>query len=398
MQKALVFRSKVVEDVPKVTKGKTVRIISPHYSRAKEDYGISAIHSPPLQGFSASPSADDDPSPSEEPSPIDPFDVQSDEGIPQLDDEDLYRSTIANAAALGASPVPLNMSMPVKPAARAPALRFGGNASALELRSQAGFSSAAATANRPHYDVDDFTRLLLTGEKLLTETNTRNFTPPAHEQVFQLADSNSNTDASSVSRQSIFEPHPEAHPESPSTSMDVPLSDEERHGLVQSPPAIGRSRPSVPPSHQRKLVKQHVPQTVLFDSMSSSPPGGNLQPTPSAEASPLATLNISRHLNKPLPPPPRAEPAAAMEPGPDLRSDAVGVADVSLAPPKHLGRVASKRSPPPLPAARRQAQADGFQASPVSTSFTHTVNNIDKAHVTHIIEFSLLRASATSTT
>lgn len=367
--------------MPKVSKGKTVRIISPHYSRAKDDSGASAIHSPPLHGFSASPPADDDSFPSSEPWSVDPFNVQSDEGTPQDDDEELRRNTIANATALGAPQIPWNVSMPVRPAPRAPALQFGGDASALGLRSQADFSTPAATANRPHYDVDDFKRLLLTGEKLRTETNTSNFTPPGHGQGLQLGDSNSNTDASSVSRQSIFEPHPEAHPESPSTSTDVPLSDEERHSLVQSPPASGRSRPSVPPSHHGKLVKQHIPQTIVFDSMSSSPPACSPQPTPLVEASPPATLNMPRHLNKPLPPPPRAESAATNKPGPDLGSDALEVPDVSLAPSKHLGRVASKRSPPALPAARRQAQ--GRSRSSTNESSRSTSISEELSQYTH---------------
>ncbi|KAI4206914.1 MAG: hypothetical protein LQ346_000856 [Caloplaca aetnensis] len=368
-------------DVPKVAKGKTVRIISPHYSRAKEAYDISPVDSPPLRAFCASPAGDNHSSPLEEPSPVDPFNVQPDDGTRQDDDEDFGGNTMANAAASGPAQVRPNVSMPVKPAVRAPALQFGGDRSALGVRLPADDIPSAATANRLHYDVDDFKRLLLTGEKLRTETTTSASIPPAQGQGLQLGDSNSSTDASSVSRQSIFEPHPEVHPESPSTSMDVPLSDEERHSLVQSPPATGRNRPSVPPSHHGKLVKQQKPQTVAFDSLSSSPPGRTLQSMPSAEVSSPSAPNALRHLNKPLPPPPRAESTTSMEPVPDPPLNAIGTPDESSAPPKHLGRVASKRSPPALPSARRQGQ--GRSRSSTNESIRSTSISEELSQYTH---------------
>ncbi|KAL8908004.1 MAG: hypothetical protein Q9207_001078 [Kuettlingeria erythrocarpa] len=368
-------------DVPKLAKGKTVRIISPHYSRAKEGYDISPVDSPPPRPFSGSPVADNHSSPLEEPLPVDPFNVQLDDGTPQDDDEDLRGNTMANAAASGAPQVLPTVSMPVKPAVITPALQFGGDRSALGVRLQADNMPSAAPTNRPHYDVDDFKRLLLTGEKLRTGTTTSVSIPPAQGQGLQFGDSNSNTDASSVSRQSIFEPHPEAHPESPSTSMDVPLSDEERHGLIQSTPATGRSRPSVPPSHHGKLVKQHKSQTVAFDSLSSSPPGRILQPMSSAEVSSPPALNALRHLNKPLPPPPRAESTLSMEPVSNLASNAIGIPDGSSAPPKHLSPAALKRSPPALPSARRQGQ--GRSRSSTNESSRSTSISEELSQYTH---------------
>lgn len=343
-------------DIPKATtKGKTVRIISPHYLRAKEGYGISTITSPPPRDSVGFPPTDTDSASSGEPSPVDPFSPQSDEGTSQDDDEDLRRNTMANAST-GTPQSPPNLNMPVNHARKAPALQFGADASTFESRAQADPSALVAMGSRPHYDVDDFKRLLLTGEKIRTDKNTSATTPPAHGQGLQLGDSNSNTDASSVSRQSIFEPHPEAHPESPSTSMDIPLSDDERHGLVQSSPNAGRSRPSVPPSRHGKLVKQNAPQTVAFESLSSSPPDLSLQSTSSMQPFLLVTSGSSRDLDKPLPLPPRTESPSPMETRSDTSLGGPEAPNESLTPPNHPSRVTSKRNPPALPAARRHGQ------------------------------------------
>lgn len=245
-------------------------------------------------------------------------------------------------------------------------------------REQSEPSTATLTANRPHYDVDDFKRLLLTGEKVRTDKNTSTATvPPAPMQGLQLGDSNSNTDASSVSRQSIFEPHPDLNPESPSTSMDVPLSDDERHGLVQSSPNVGRSRPSVPPSRHGKLVKQTVPQTVAFENLSSSPPGPSLPPISFMESSPLATLDTSRDIDKPLPLPPQTESPKSMESRSGYTSSAAEAPHRFSTTENHTDRVATKRSAPPLPAARRHGQARSRSStndSSRSTSITEEMS------------------------
>ncbi|KAI4125401.1 MAG: hypothetical protein LQ338_004263 [Usnochroma carphineum] len=398
-------------DVPKTSKGKTVRIVSPHYSRSKEAYDSTVITSPPPQTPVASPPADTD-APSEEPSPVDPFSAQSDEGTSQDDDDNLRRNTIANAATSAVQDSPL-LGTPVKPR-KAPALQFGGDASTFASREQTEPSSSTPNVNRPHYDVDDFKRLLLTGERLPTEKNASVTTPSAQVQGLQLGDSNSNTDASSVSRQSIFEPQPEVHPESPSTSMDVPLSDDENHGLVQSLSNSGRPRPSVPPSRHGKLVKQKMPLTVAFESLSSSPPGPSLKSPSLAEPSLPPTPSTSRDLNKPLPPPPRTASPTSMEPS---SLDATEAADKPSTPSTLQGRVVSKRNPPALPAARHHGQVrsrssttesnrstsiseelSNFQASPTGASFTHAIDDVDQTPVANIYRLWFVRGGAASST
>ncbi|KAL8701781.1 MAG: hypothetical protein Q9201_004729 [Fulgogasparrea decipioides] len=365
--------------VPRSTKTKTVRIISPHYSRSQDGHGISAITSPPPQGFNAPSPVDFDSPSSEEPSPVDPFSVQSDEGTSADDDEDLRRNTIANAASV-AKQNPVNLRLPTNPSRKAPALQFGGDATTVGSRDD-GRTASAQSAGKPHYDVDDFKRLLLTGEKLRTDKpgSTR---PPAQLQGLQRGDSSSNTDASSVSRQSIFESHQTVYQESPRTSMDMDPSDDERHGLVQPSTAHpGRSKPSVPLSRHGKLVKQNVPQTVFFESMSSSPPDQGSTPKPFTELSSPTSPRSIRALNKPLPPPPRSESPIPIEATQDMPPPASHQVETSLTAPYHPSRLAIKRSPPTPPAARRHGQ--GRSRSSTNDSSRSTSISEEHSQQTH---------------
>ncbi|KAL8940470.1 MAG: hypothetical protein Q9216_002799 [Gyalolechia sp. 2 TL-2023] len=339
-------------DLPKSVKTKkAVRIVSPQYSRAKDGHSIPAITSPPPRSPTGFPPPDTESLSSEESSPIDPFSPQSDEGTSQEEDEDLRRNTIANAASITPQPVP-NLNLPSNPTRKAPALHFGQDVSILSTQPERTIT--AAGTGRPHYDVDDFKRLLLTGEKLRTEETAPASSPPAHVQGLQLGDSNSNTDASSVSRQSIFEPHPETHPESPGTSMDIPISDDERHGLVQPSPNVGRNRPSVPPPRHGKLVKQNVPQTVSFESLSSFPADPTLSPISPMKPAALVLPTDTKDLNKPLPSPPQFESPKPFESTPGSSTIITGGSEALLTQPSSL--IAAKRNPPALPAARRHGQ------------------------------------------
>ncbi|CAO1602733.1 hypothetical protein XANCAGTX0491_006334 [Xanthoria calcicola] len=360
--------------VQKSTKTKTVRIISPHYSRNKEDYGISGIISPPP------PTNADSPSPPEESSPTDPFGAQSDDGASQDDDEDLRRNTIANTAPIMPQN-PMDLRMPSKPSKKAPALQFGADSSTIGSPDKSDPEASTAVAGRPLYDVDDFKRLLLTGEKLRTDTNMPT-TPPAQVHALKVgdSDSNKNTDVSPVSRQSIFEPQPEPQPESPSISKDVSPSVEERRGLVQPSPApiVARSRPSVPPSRHGKLVKSNMPQTVSFESLSSSPPDQN--PTLLSPVEPLspASPRNSTHLDKPLPPPPRSE---SLEAKPTVSATRAEEIVLPLPPAQHSSRTTAKQSPPAVPTARRHGQ--GRSRSSTNDSNRSTSLSEDLSQHTH---------------
>lgn len=361
--------------VQKSTKTKTVRIISPHYSRNKDDYGISGIISPPPPTHARSPS------PTEESSPIDPFSAQSDEGTSQDDDEDLRRNTIANTALIMPQNL-VNMRLPPKSSKKAPALQFGGDSSMTGSHGQPDRAASTADAGRPLYDVDDFKRLLLTGEKLRTNRNMPT-TPPALAEGLQIGDSNSNTDASSASRQSIFEPQPEVQPESPRTSMDVSQSSEEHRGLVQPSPAptMAQSPPFVPPSRHGKLVKSNMPQTLSFESLSSSPPERNATVPSAVETPSPASLGNTTHLNKPLPPPPKSESPTSLEAMPVVSATGAEGIETALPLSQNSGQATAKRSPPAVPTARRHGQ--GRSRSSTNDSNRSTSLSEDLSQHTH---------------
>ncbi|KAL8693729.1 MAG: hypothetical protein Q9224_003697 [Gallowayella concinna] len=383
--------------VQKSSKTKTVRIVSPHYSRSKDTYNIPGISSPPPQSSSgSSPGEVESPSSAEESSPIDPFSAQSDEGTPQDDDDDLRRNTIANASS-DTSQTLLDLDLRLNSSRKAPALQFGGDASTLNVPDEPSRTTATPDATRPHYDVDDFKRLLLTGKKLQTDKTTA-ATVSDPMQGLQIGDSTSNTDASSISRQTFFESHSDIHLESPRTSIsiDVPPSDDEWHGLVQpsSTPSVGRSRPSVPPSRHGKLVKQNIPQTVSFESLSSSPPGQRSIFTTSTKPLSPTSPKDTTDLNKPLPPPPRSESPAPMEFMPAMSNMFPEQKETSLPPAHHPGQVTGKRNPPPMPTARRHGQ--GRSRSSTNDSSQSTSLSEDQSQHTHPSSSSNSSSTATS--
>ena len=166
-------------------------------------------------------------------------------------------------------------------------------------------SQAELKVSRPHYDVDDFKKLLLKGE-----TNTPGLTtavppPVSFQGQHNIGDSSSNTDASSVSRQSIFEPLSNLPQESPRTSYESSPADDERQQLAGSPPLnLGKTKPAVPRPRHGKLVKPNTPQTVSFEDPTvsfSDPmtlPSGpipKLPGTPNNGSKPLPALPDSMH-------------------------------------------------------------------------------------------------------
>ncbi|KAL8633282.1 hypothetical protein Q9189_001003 [Teloschistes chrysophthalmus] len=341
--------------VSKSTKTKTVRIISPHYSRSKDIESIYSITSPPPQNPTpSSPGGYQSPTSSEEPSPIDPFSPPSDDATSADDDEDLRRNTIANATSTGRD-APVILNAPTNPSRKAPALRFGGDATTVGSP-EGGRVAASQSGSRPRYDVDDFKRLLLTGEKLQTDS-ANSPSQHSHVQGMQKGNGSGNTDRSSISGPSIIDPQYVVNQDSPRTSIDNEISDEERHALVQpSTSHAGRSRPSVPQSRHGKLVKQHTPQSVSFESLSSSPPGSDSASTSTAKLSFPATPSGGMSLNKPLPPPPRSESPTPVASSYDTNSPSVKSRETKVTMPHQPNQIAVKRSPPAVPTARRHGQ------------------------------------------
>ena len=205
---------------------------------------------------------------------------------------------------------------------------------------------AAPGNNRASLDVESFKNLLMTGR-----ANPRQSGQPPLPSIpsgIQF-ESSSSTDTSSISRQSLFEPPPETHADSPRTSYEMAESSgDEDMGLV-SEVKKGKKKPPPAPKHRHgKLVTQRQPQVVSFDGFAAS------EPAPS----PVTRPKDNSDTNKPLPPTPVVSP-------PPLH---ISTQDVTPQRPPPINRQSSessaaveaprsqKKVPPPVPLARRQSQ------------------------------------------
>ncbi|KAI1385590.1 uncharacterized protein F4822DRAFT_348531 [Hypoxylon trugodes] len=182
---------------------------------------------------------------------------------------------------------------------------------------------AGVTAKRG-LDVDSFKKLLLTGYASIPGPSLASTSKPggdsggsAHPQA-HLLDGASNTDASSVSRQSIFDAI--LQQDTPRTSHEIsePEDPEERRGILPTSPlsslpsASARKKPPPPSSRHGKLIKIELgADAETRAAKDSSPPVSvsniSLPPIapPRKSNSHSATLSQASHLatdvNKPLP-------------------------------------------------------------------------------------------------
>jgi hypothetical protein len=208
----------------------------------------------------------------------------------------------------------------------------------------------APGANRASLDVESFKNLLMTGKSAPRQSGQ---STPATAMPSALGGSqfeSSSTDTSSTSRQSLFEPPHETHTESPRTSYEMAESDEdERMGLV-SEVKKGKKKPPPAPKHRHgKLVTQRQPQTVSFDTFSASeilPPA-------------ITRPSDSSDVNKPLPPTPVASSPSldisTQDTTPQRPTTIQQYSSESLLMTPDLPRP-QKKTPPPVPLARRQSQ------------------------------------------
>lgn len=339
---------------------KTVRIRSPEFSPIAPDYTRTtplpdirtAVPPPPPAAFKSSSPASSD---SSDDTPIDPFEsrfppVQSRES--EAEDDRLLRNTQSNSgnpeineAATGG---PLS-----NPFSKTLATMEAGIASVVP-QPQEKFKLAKLDdavpqkLEKPAMDVDSFTRMLMTG---------RTESPPAQVRIQNqgpAVDSNSSTDASSISRQSMSDTLQGPGTESPRTSYEMSNADDDEPGLVtseSSTPSLGKEKRAPPPPKHRhgKSVSSKGPQTVSFDDFTAS----------LKQNLPTAPLGNSTDTNKPLPSLPnsiRSEPIVPV----DLDREKTPTPATINAPPvtsESPSRAPSqKKAPPPVPLARRQSQ------------------------------------------
>ena len=202
--------------------------------------------------------------------------------------------------------------------------------------------------SKQQYNVDEFTKLLLTGQKP-TSDNMPPVPPSASSQTTQAAacDTSSNTDASSISRQSIFELPPDARQDTPRTSRELSSSDEERQQLRRSPlSARGREKPVTPQSHHGKPV---VPNTTEMEAHkeTASPIASSRINEPSFGTLRLGSPRTPTDLNKPLPPPPTSQASGL------LLSNTLEFS-TQPKPSQQPASPSRKKEPPAPPSARRQ--------------------------------------------
>ena len=199
-------------------------------------------------------------------------------------------------------------------------------------------NTSATTSGKMHLDVDAFKRLLLTGDKD-SDTKGTPAIPPTHTTPLQFThgDSSSNTDASSLSRQSILDSQTDLRLETPRTSHELSASDEEQRSKTSArSPKSGRFLPPVPRSRGGKILKSSSPQMTTF-AESTSAKGQDCYGTQSTLPSPKSSTD----LNKPLPPPPTTD-----SPETSIRSSPEPSATPAPRP----------RIPPTPPMSRRHSQ------------------------------------------
>jgi hypothetical protein len=185
--------------------------------------------------------------------------------------------------------VPLSSgSVPANPFARTLASLEPEQSSTEE---RTGADRTGVNNSKAALDVESFKNLLLTGKPTPrpSASSPQTFaTTGAHSAPH--VESGSSTDTSSISRQSLFEPPQEIHPESPRTSYEMAESDgDESMGLV-SEVKKGKKKPPPAPKHRHgKLVAQRQPQVVSFDSFAATEPA----------SSPITRPRDNSDVNKP---------------------------------------------------------------------------------------------------
>ena len=269
-------------------------------------------------------------------------------------DEGTLQNTLRNSGSLQSNTTPVG-AMPANPFKKTLAsLGTESRPSPVSQGSEGRSIEVGSKATRPHYDVEDFKKLLLTGEKSASEVNAAVPPPVSFQNVSYVGDSSSNTDASSISRQSIFEPVSGPVQESPRTSHESVLSDDERQRLVGSISIASEKNKPVPPRHRHgKFVKTNAPQTVSFED-----PAISFSDSAMTSMAPVdkSMTEMSSQVDKPLPslpslPKPQPSPQDPIKP---TDHEIRGLYSASEEPPS--SDTAQKRSPPPPPLSRRHSQ------------------------------------------
>ena len=334
---------------------KKVRIVSPTPT-SPEIIGNPPnslwTHGPPDQnaeeGSSQASEAD---SPLNESSPTDPFGSDSGEDDRSSSEgEDTKRNTERNQAMTArAPPNPFRTS----PDAHSESEKTS-HVPPKPLTAKAGNA-----AGRASLDVDAFKRLIMTG-KAGPASSDQPSTPPGQPRphLGLPGDGGSSTDTSSLSRQSIFEPLTGPPVDTPRTSHDSTISEDERQQLVESKNRPGEQRVSTSRARHNQSLAGQPPQT-----WSRTPPGSPSFSRQVSTTSPQSP-DSPKDLNKPLPPPPASAPLQAPLGLVETGSEAPRLGSESSATlsPSRPGKI-----PPEVPLARRKSQRSSVNAQLTGT-------------------------------
>lgn len=350
---------------PKQKTGKTVRIISPHSATSDDDDGLPQSFSPPSRHItSPPPSSTMSPEAHDNESPEDPFSAGSDGTIGSAEDGDTQQNTWSNSGLFQTTSSGPS-GMPANPFAKTLAsLSTENKPSTINSAGELHPHGVDPSASRPHYDVDDFKRLLLTGEKSTPGMSAVAAPPVSFQSPYNMGDSSSNTDASSITRQSLFEPVADPPHGSPDTSHEGSPLDDDRQQLVGGLQLSSqKSKPSTPRHRHGKLVKVNTLQTVSFEDPSLSFSSSDITPKSSGTPS---------EVDKPLPPlPPSSNPLG----GPGLVIETMKLDPLAVAAHTPSSPTGQKRNPPAPPISRRHSQLKpkSFANSERSTPITEEV-------------------------
>ncbi|KAF2429596.1 hypothetical protein EJ08DRAFT_269972 [Tothia fuscella] len=240
---------------------------------------------------------------------------------------------------------------------------------------------------RASLDVDAFKNLLMTGK--VTSATPLKSSMSSKPQNFTLADNSSSTDTSSISRQSLFEPMQEGPVESPRTSYERSLSEDEEERKATLKERRKSAIPPPPPKHRYgKAVTPRGPQVVSFSDFSTSFNDPSDSSLPITVSSPPRSPIESRprrdsDLNKPLPPRPSSRDSASMDK--DLAAPKRISLDASL--PDPMEPSSPQRLPPVPPLARRSSVMRQNL-----DSYTRTRSNTQNSNVSQQGEVTSLRS------
>ncbi|GME22053.1 hypothetical protein GTA08_BOTSDO11069 [Neofusicoccum parvum] len=318
---------------------------------------------PPPQDVSDD-SADDLANDPSEDSPINPDDDQGDDA-PLKPAASGYPGRMEAASQKPGIPNPFERTLAnIEPAAQQNVFQSEHASSS----AQAAAEQSAGHKAKGSLDVDSFKRLLMTGSAAPASAGasaTAGVQPRAHITIG--GDTSSGTDASSASRNSLFESVLQVHEDSPRSSYERTSfdggNDDDQSTLIGGDRRPQKKKPP-PPKHRHGKSITRAPQVVSFSDFSPSfeSPGTRStgpQRTPSDVHKPLPPRprgSSGPKNNKDLPSSPPAEPVPpkdAAEPAPS--SDPPAAAENSP-PVKTPEPAPQRRKPPTPPLARRHSQ------------------------------------------